>query len=92
MLYEITIAGGPSSADALKGGAPPAKAASTATDEKPSDKGSTDSTKSDQQAAAVVDCTAVKDDKSPCSFKRSFRSQDKEYWDIGLSVPVPGVK
>jgi hypothetical protein len=34
----------------------------------------------------------VVDDKSACSFKRSFRSQDKEYWDVGLSVPIPGVK
>jgi hypothetical protein len=92
MLYMITIAAEPKSAEALKGGAPPAKPASTATDAKPSDTASTDSTKSDQQTAAVVDCTAVKDDKSPCSFKRSFRSEDKEYWDIGLSVPIPGVK
>lgn len=92
MLYVITIAAGPASADALKGGAPPAKPASTATEAKPSDKASTDSTKSDQQTASVVDCSAVVDDKSPCSFKRSFRSQDKEYWDIGLSVPIPGVK
>ncbi len=92
MLYVITIATGPANAAALKGGAPPAKPASTGTESKPSDKASTDSTKSDQQAASVVDCTAVADDKSPCSFKRSFRSQDKEYWDIGLSVPIPGVK
>jgi hypothetical protein len=34
----------------------------------------------------------VADDKSPCSFKRTLRSQNKEYWDIGLSVPIPGVK
>jgi hypothetical protein len=85
MMYVITIAEPPASADALKGGAPPAKPASTSADANGA------STSTDQQTASVVDCTSVID-KSPCSFKRSFRSQDKEYWDIGLSVPIPGVK
>jgi len=91
MLYVITISEPPASADALKGGAPAVKPPSTSADTKAGDKSSTDSTKSDQQTASVVDCTSVVDDKSPCSFKRTFRSQDKEYWDIGLSVPIPGV-
>jgi hypothetical protein len=92
MVYMITIGAAPASADALKGGAPSAKPPATSADAKSANQSSTDSTKSDQQTASVVDCTSVVDDKSPCSFKRTFRSQDKEYWDIGLSVPIPGVK
>jgi hypothetical protein len=89
MVYMITIGAAPATVDALKGGAPSPKPPATSADAKTQ---SSDSTKSDQQTASVVDCTSVIDDKSPCSFKRTFRSQDKEYWDIGLSVPIPGVK
>jgi hypothetical protein len=88
-VYQINIVAAPGAPDALKGGAPAAKAPSTTPDTK-SGTTATDSS-NNQQQAAVVDCTAV-DDKTPCSFKRSFRAQDKEYWDIGLSVPVPGIR
>jgi Putative Ig domain len=88
-VYKINVVVAPGSLDALKGGAPTTKLPSTTTDAKSATTANDSS--SNQQQAAVVDCSAV-DDKTPCSFKRSFRAQDKEYWDIGLAVAVPGVK
>jgi putative Ig domain-containing protein len=41
--------------------------------------------------AQVVDCTATTSD-SPCTISRSFRSDDKEFFDFSLAVAIPGPK
>jgi hypothetical protein len=46
---------------------------------------------STSQDTNPIDCTAASE-KSPCVMSRSFRSDDKEWWDVGLAITIPGVK
>ena len=39
----------------------------------------------------AVDCSNVAQ-KSPCTITRSFRSEDREYFDFSLAVSIPGVR
>lgn len=40
---------------------------------------------------SVVDCSAT-GAKKPCTFTRTFRSDDKEWWDVSIGVSIPGVR
>lgn len=51
---------------------------------------SSDSTKK-QTDNGVVDCSTT-GTKKPCTFTRTFRSDDIEWWDVSIGVTVPGVK
>jgi hypothetical protein len=42
-------------------------------------------------SVTVVDCSALSS-SSPCTFNRTFRSLDREYWDFGIGVTAPGVR
>ena len=39
----------------------------------------------------VVDCSAT-GSKKPCTFTRTFRSDDIEWWDVSIGVTIPGVR
>ncbi len=67
------------------GGGGSAEAPSSPKDQ-PSQGGSTPA----PTGAAPTNCTAVTSD-APCSISRSVVDYDKEYWDIGLGLAVPGV-
>jgi hypothetical protein len=51
---------------------------------------SSDSTKKASDSG-VVDCSTT-GAKKPCTFTRTFRSDDIEWWDVSIGVTVPGVK
>ena len=51
---------------------------------------SSDSTKKSGDNG-VVDCSTTGANK-PCTFTRTFRSDDIEWWDVSIGVTVPGVK
>ncbi len=51
---------------------------------------STDSTKKSTDNS-TVDCSAT-GAKKPCTFTRTFRSDDIEWWDVSIGVTIPGVK
>lgn len=88
MRYQITVAPQSERPTNLAGGAP-AKPPSTA---KPSGPGpSSPSDNSNQQNADVIDCTGVSD-KTPCTFQKSLKSDDREPFDFSLAVPIPGVR
>ncbi len=42
-------------------------------------------------ATQVVDCTATTSG-SPCTISKSFRSDDKEFFDFSLAIAIPGPK
>jgi hypothetical protein len=46
---------------------------------------------SGQTGPTVVDCSAT-DAQTPCSFSHTFKSEDKEWWDISIGVTTPGVR
>lgn len=81
------------------GGAPPAPKPSNDTStskaktgKSPASQSSDGSTSQDaSKDTAAIDCTAASKD-SPCILSRSFRSDDKEWWDVGLAISIPGVK
>jgi hypothetical protein len=39
----------------------------------------------------VADCSAI-DKGTPCTLSRTFTSLDKEWWDVGIGVTIPGVR
>jgi hypothetical protein len=74
----------------LAGGAPSPQPAKPATPTK-GDTSTGDKVNSNQQSSDVVDCSAVSE-KTPCTFKQSLKSEDREPFDFSLAVPIPGVR
>jgi hypothetical protein len=88
--YTITInsPGAPPAGAALEGGA---SKDNTSQDQKQNPKTSNDGQKSTTNAnPGPVDCTSASTG-SPCTVSHSFRSDDKEWWDVSMGVTVPGV-
>jgi len=48
---------------------------------------------STQQSSTVqvVDCSSTTP-SSGCNFSHTFRSDDKEYWDVSIGISIPGVR
>jgi hypothetical protein len=57
---------------------------------KTKDSGS-DPTKGTALPAGVTDCSTI-EKGSPCTLTRTFTSLDKEWWDVGIGVSIPGVR
>lgn len=84
------------------GGAPPPGAAGKAAKSKASganastaatsagDQTSQGSSTASPSGATPTDCTAVTSD-APCTITRNVMDYDREYWDIGLGLAIPGV-
>jgi hypothetical protein len=69
----------------------PAAAASTPAAAPPSNNQTTQGNSTPSPTgASPTDCTTVTSD-APCSVSRSVVDYDREYWDIGLSLALPGV-
>jgi hypothetical protein len=48
------------------------------------------SNQSSQTGSQATDCTNVAQ-KAPCAISRSFRTDDREYFDFSLAVTIPGI-
>lgn len=51
----------------------------------------TPTTKSSTNKSGAIDCSAS-GAKTPCTFTKTFRSDDKEYWDVSIGVTIPGLR
>lgn len=78
----------------VEASAAPADKSKSKPDNTATPKASTDGSGDTQSASsdpAPVDCTAVTSD-SPCKISRKITVNDREFWDIGLGMAVPGVR
>lgn len=73
------------------GGGKPAKPnAQNAATTTPNNQTSQGTTTPAQSGSTPTDCTAVTSD-APCTVTRNVVDYDREYWDIGLGLAIPGV-
>lgn len=89
-------AGGGKAAVAGKGPANPQPNANTpATTTSPTNNSSNQTSQftnnSTSSAPAPVNCTVVTN-QAPCTISRSISDNDREFWDVGLGLSIPGVR
>jgi hypothetical protein len=86
--YSITInpAGGPVGGAANGPAAPNPKGANTV-----AQSNNPQGNSASKANPTSVDCAAVTN-QAPCTYSLSYRADDLEWWDLGMSVSAPGVK